>query len=239
MKRHPDWLLGQLPVGMVQEDFFRRFVSIFQEMASTSLDDVDNLVHVPDPSVAPTPLLPWLGAWVGTPAIDSSLPELVQRDLVRTGSAGLAWRGTRRGLVPFLELVAGGPISLVETGGIWREGEAHRVPPRVAIRMPSAGWLNDEDLLALVREEVPVNVELELWVGDSELTARRAPPPEPEPSLEIDPTRPMATVYDVFDRFRDADDPDDEADAADGNATEELDVPSWLRVWENDGDAEP
>jgi phage tail-like protein len=212
MRRNPDWLVAQLPVGMVQEDFFRRFVSIFQEVASTSLDAIDNLVNVPDPSVAPVPLLPWLGSWVGTPAIDGSLPEHVQRDLVRTGSAALAWRGTRRGLVPFLELVAGGPVELRETGGIWREGEAPRVPPRVAIRMPSAGWLSDEDLLSLVREEVPVNVELELWVGDRELTARPQPEPDPEPALDPDPTRPESSVFQA---------------SSDPPATP--DRPSWLR----------
>lgn len=186
MRRHPDWLVAQLPVGMVQEDFFRRFVSIFQEVASSCADDIDNLVHVPDPAVAPAGLLPWLGSWVGTPAIDSSLPELVQRDLVRTGSAGLAWRGTERGLVPFLELVSGGPVELHESGGIWREGEAPRIAPRVEIRLRSAGWLSDADLLALVREEVPVDVELVLWVEGRELTARPEPAPEPEP--DPDPT---------------------------------------------------
>jgi phage tail-like protein len=206
---------------MVQEDFFRRFVSIFHEVASTSLEDIDNLVHVPDPTVAPAPLLPWLGGWVGTPAIDSSLPEQVQRDLVRTGSTALAWRGTRRGLVPFLELVAGAPIELRETGGMWREGEAPRVPPKVAIRMPSAGWLSDQDLLALVREEVPVNVELELWVGERELTARPEPEPDPEPALELDPLRPGSSV------FRDpADLPPDDAPIGD--------APPWLRTWEGE-----
>jgi phage tail-like protein len=168
---------------MVQQDFFRRFVSIFQEVASSGLDDIENLVHVPDPAVAPAPLLPWLGSWVGTPAIDSSLPELVQRDLVRTGSSSLAWRGTHRGLVPFLELVSGGPVRVTETGGIWREGEAPHAAPRVEIHVRSTGWLSDDDLLALVREEVPVNVELVVWVGDRELTA--LPEPDPDPTEEL------------------------------------------------------
>lgn len=204
MKRNPEWLVAQLPVGMVQEDFFRRFVSLFQELGTTSLDDIDNLVNVPDPSVAPAPLLPWLGSWVGVPAIDASLPELVQRDLVRTGSASLAWRGTRQGLVPFLELVAGGPVELEETGGIWREGEAPRVSPRVEVRMPSGGWLSDADLYALVREEVPVNVELVLWVDGRELTAQPEAAPEPEPGedpggrwaydVDLDETAPQPVV---------------------------------------------
>ena len=30
--RHPQWLLNQLPVGMLQSDFFVRFVSIFQAL---------------------------------------------------------------------------------------------------------------------------------------------------------------------------------------------------------------
>jgi phage tail-like protein len=207
MRRHPDWLVTQLPVGMVQQDFFRRFVSIFQDIATTGQEDIDNLVHVPDPSVAPAPLLPWLGSWVGTPAIDSSLPELVQRDLVRTGSSSLAWRGTHRGLVPFLELVSGGPVRVTETGGIWREGEAPRMPPRVEIRVGSTGWLSDDDLLALVREEVPVNVELVLWVGERELTALPEPEPDPDPTLELEDDEIEAPPWLLYEIAREAEGP--------------------------------
>lgn len=169
MRRDPDWLLAQLPVGMLQDDFFRRFVSIFQAVGTTCAEDIDNLEHVIDPTVAPAPLLPWLGTWVGIRVVEPSLPVETQRDLVRTAGRSLAWRGTRRGLVPFLELVSGGPVDLEETGGVWREGEAPRGTPQVRIRVRSTGWLPDEDLVELVRAELPVHVELTLHVGDRQL----------------------------------------------------------------------
>ena len=33
--RSPHWMLNQLPVGMLDGDFFVRFVSIFQELGGT------------------------------------------------------------------------------------------------------------------------------------------------------------------------------------------------------------
>src|SRR5437763_1081784 len=81
--RRSDWLLGQLPMGMLDDDFFVRFVSIFQEVATTMLDDVDNLGNVVDVTVAPEPMVRWLGSWLGLSSIDPSLPHELQRRIVR------------------------------------------------------------------------------------------------------------------------------------------------------------
>ena len=51
--RRDDWLLAQLPVGMLEDDFFVRFVSIFQQVATTMLEDADNIEYVLDPTGAP------------------------------------------------------------------------------------------------------------------------------------------------------------------------------------------
>ena len=122
---------------MVQDDFFRRFVSIFQDVASTYLDTTDGLQHVTDVAVTPTPMLPWLGSWLGTRVIDPSLDEADQRRLVRAAGQALAWRGTRRGLTGWLQVLTGGPVLIDETGGVHREGEAPWRAPRVVIRVSS------------------------------------------------------------------------------------------------------
>ena len=57
MSRNPEWLLQQLPSGMLNDDFFRRYMSIFQTMADTYLDHIDAIEHVFDPSVAPLPMV--------------------------------------------------------------------------------------------------------------------------------------------------------------------------------------
>ena len=45
-RRSPQWLLNQLPVGMLDGDFFVRFVSIFQELGGTLLEDADNIEYL-------------------------------------------------------------------------------------------------------------------------------------------------------------------------------------------------
>ena len=116
--RRNDWLLSQLPMGMLDDDFFVRFVSLFEDVATSYLEGTDNIPNVVDVDVAPPELVRWLGSWIGMPPIDSSLAEDLQRRLVSTASAILAWRGTRQGLEQFLTVVTGGPIEVEESGGI-------------------------------------------------------------------------------------------------------------------------
>jgi phage tail-like protein len=183
-RRSPDWLLDQLPVGMVQDDFFRRFVGIFQEVATSYLDAADGVEHVPDPSVTPAPLLPWLGSWLGTSVIDASLDIDTQRRLVMASGRTMAWRGTRRGLTEWLHVLTGGPVLIDDSGGVHREGEAPGDPPVVRIRVISTGWLPEEEFITLVRAELPAHVGLELFVGDRMVASAPEPEPEPEPGPE-------------------------------------------------------
>ena len=105
--RHPRWLVDQLPVGMVQSDFFVRFVGLFQEMSSTLLDDADLVEHIADVTVTPVPMLQYLAGWVGVESVDKSLPEDLQRTIVRSSSRSLAHRGTVAGLRGFVEMLSG------------------------------------------------------------------------------------------------------------------------------------
>jgi phage tail-like protein len=163
--RRDDWLLAQLPVGMVEDDFFVRFVSIFQQVATTILDGVDNIDHVLDVSVAPDPMVRWLGSWIGADAVDASRPVDVQRLTVRTAATTLSWRGTRRGLQEFLELISGGEVELLDTGGVYVEGTAPATAPGVTIKVQSTGSLPESDFVSLVRDEVPAHVAMQLFVG--------------------------------------------------------------------------
>lgn len=163
--RREDWLLAQLPVGMLQDDFFVRFLSIFQEVGGTLADGVDNLENVLDATVTPVPLVRHLASWIGVPALDDSLPEDLQRRILRTSARMLAWRGTARGLRDFLEMVSGGPAEVEDGGGVYPEGAAPAEPPLVRLRVASTGWLPQEDFVALVRAELPAHARAELWVG--------------------------------------------------------------------------
>jgi phage tail-like protein len=163
--RSPDWLLNQLPVGMLESDFFIRFVSIFQEIGGTLLADADNIENVVDLTVAPEALVRWLGSWIGVGAIDESLPSKLQRRIVASSAATLAWRGTAAGLKRFLELASDGPVRVADGGGVWRDGEAPSDTAWVRMEVESTGWLPEADFVAMVRDEVPAHVRAELYVG--------------------------------------------------------------------------
>lgn len=163
--RHPRWLVDQLPVGMAQSDFFVRFVGIFQEVAATLLDDADLVEHVADATVTPVPMLQALAGWIGIESVDQSLPEDLQRLIVRSSGQSLAHRGTVAGLRGFVEMLSGAPADVVDGGGIWREGEAPGDVAWVNVTVAGTGHLSEDEFVALVRDEVPAHVRVELWVG--------------------------------------------------------------------------
>jgi phage tail-like protein len=172
--RRPDWLVGQLPVGMLDDNFFYRFVSIFQEQAGTYLDGIDNLANTIDPAVAPPAMVRFMAGWLALPAINSALGDEYQRRLVIEASRLQWWRGTKKGLSGLLELFTGGPVEITDSGGVFRYGEAITRTAQVVVRVESIGWLSEADFVELVRDEVPANVDLQLFAGD-----RRIFPPFP------------------------------------------------------------
>lgn len=159
------WLVDQLPLSMLDDDFMVRFLSIFQELADTYMVQADNLEHMVDSTVAPDAMVRALGSWIGVPPIDPSLPDLVQRGIVREHGQMLAWRGTSLGLRSLLEMVTQGPVEVVDSGGVYAEGEAPTNPAHVTIRVESSGWTTEDDLLDLVRSELPAAVSFEVHVG--------------------------------------------------------------------------
>jgi phage tail-like protein len=169
MTRRPDWLVAQLPVGMLEDDFFRRFTSIFQDMADTIVEGVDSIDHSVDVTVAPEPMVRFLGSWIGVHSIDPSLPVELQRAVVRGAADALTWRGTRRGLLTYLGVICGEGVEIDETGGVFREGEAPRAAPTVVVRAPSTGWVTDADFARLVLDELPANTSCTIEVAGRQI----------------------------------------------------------------------
>lgn len=164
--RSPQWLLNQLPVGLLDSDFFVRFVSIFQEVGNGLLDDADNIHNLLDITVTPPEMLRWLGGWIGVDSVDPSLPIELQRLIISGSATSLRWRGTARGLLAFLQMTTGGQCEVTDGGGVWAAGEAPQDVAWVRMTVQSTGWLDEKDFIALVRDELPAHARAELYVGD-------------------------------------------------------------------------
>ena len=164
-RRHPQWLVNQLPVGMLNSDFFVRFVSLFQELAETLLDGADQIEHVPDATVSPVPMLGHLASWIGVSTVDASLPEDLQRLILRSSAKALAHRGTRRGLEGYLEMLSGGPVEVADGGGVWVEGESPDDVAWVRMSVLGTGHLSEDEFVALIRDEIPAHVRAELLIA--------------------------------------------------------------------------
>lgn len=186
--RRDDWLVQQLPVGMVDDEFLVRFVSIFQEMAESVLVQVDNLPHVFDTAVTPDAMVRAIGGWIGVDWIDPSLPDMLQRRIVREYARLLPWRGTKRGLTQLLSLLSGGAVSVEDSGGVYLEGEAPRHAPHVRLEVESVSWTTEADLVRIIRDELPANATFELRV------AGRVVHPVAEPAVTAVPASMQGSV---------------------------------------------
>jgi phage tail-like protein len=162
--RRDDWLVSQLPAGMLEDRFFVRLAALFQELATSLVEDADNVANAIDATVAPPEFVRWLDSWIGLEPLDSALPEPVQRRMVRQGGQNLAWRGTHRALKDTLELVTGGPVTIEDSGGIGRAGTIGERSPFVRVQVTSTGWMSESGLVAAVSDHIPVSVDFEVWL---------------------------------------------------------------------------
>lgn len=163
--RRDDWLVNQLPAGMLGDDFFVRLVRIFQEQAQTLVAHADSLPHLADPQLAPIEMVRYMARWLGTEGIDDSYGPIAQRAVLRMVAETLPWRGTRFALTRLLELYTGGPATIIDGGGVYEE---NRVPDDVAwvrLEVTSTGPLPTEDFIALVLDEVPAHVRTEIVIA--------------------------------------------------------------------------
>ncbi|SEE66125.1 phage tail protein [Ruania alba] len=176
--RQHDWLVGQLPAGMLADDFFVRFVRIFQAEAHTLLSHADTLPHLADPRLAPIEMVRYLSGWLAAPEVDDAYGPHAQRQMLLTVAKTLPWRGTRKALVTLLELYSGAPVTISESGGVFDQGRAPDGARWVRLEVTSTGPLAEEDFVELVRDEVPAHVGVEIvvagrqiWPGDGSAPA--------------------------------------------------------------------
>ncbi len=164
----PGWLVGQLPVGMRDDDLLVRLTTIFERVGATLRSGADATELVADHRVTSAAMLQYQSTWTGLQVLDPELPVLRQRAVLRAMSRAVPRRGTVGALRLLLEAITEAPVEIVEPGGVFREGEAPAHDGRVEVRVRSTGHLTNDELIGLVRDEVPAHLALRLVVvGDA------------------------------------------------------------------------
>lgn len=165
--RYPaGWLVGQLPVGMRDDDLLVRFTSIFEHVASTLRAGADGTEDVADHTVTTPGMLHYQSRWFGPSVLDPELEVRQQRRVLAALGRALPRRGTAEGLRMLLEALTGDGVEVLDPGGVGREGERTGHDGVVEVRVASTGHLREHELGALVRDEVPAHLGVRLIIRD-------------------------------------------------------------------------
>lgn len=159
------WLVNILPLGMQSDDFLVRFLSIFEDVATTLRASADSVSRIADVNVTSAEMVRYLGDWVGAPGVDARLPERVQRNIVLAAGATISGRGTTRALQRMLEAITDGTVEVFDRGGVFRDGAAPTGPSDVYVRAASTGHLRADRFVDLVLSSVPADVPITIEVA--------------------------------------------------------------------------
>jgi phage tail-like protein len=152
------WLTGALPLGMQGDEFLVRFVSIFEEVATTMRSAADSVSRAADVDVTAPGMIRYLASWVGAQALDSRLPLDHQREIARATGAVLGRRGTADAVCTVLGALTRDEVQVDDDGGVYREGAAPASSGHVQVRVASLGHLREQELVDLVLAMVPANL---------------------------------------------------------------------------------
>jgi phage tail-like protein len=98
--------LRYLPELYDQDELMGRFLMLFESFWKPIDTQIGSIHHYFDPRLTPAGFLPWLASWLDL-EIDQSWPEPKIRQLVRWAIALHRSRGTRWGLLKYLEIYTG------------------------------------------------------------------------------------------------------------------------------------
>lgn len=165
---HP---LGELLPGVYLEDSLaQRFTEGLDTVLAPAFVTLDCLDAYLDPLLTPSDFLPWLASWVGI-ELDETWPEGRQRALVAAAARLHRDRGTHRGLVEYVELITGGEVELVESGGTQWSAEPGTAAPgtttpllQVIVRVSDPNSVNRTRLDRAVRDARPAHLPYQVHV---------------------------------------------------------------------------
>jgi phage tail-like protein len=122
---HP---LGTLLPAVFQEDpLAMRLTAALDDVLAPAVATLDCLHCYVDPHVAPGDFVAWLASWVGI-ADDEAWPAERLRATVARAISLYHRRGTVAGLRDEIEVVTGGRVEVIDSGGISASAEPREAP---------------------------------------------------------------------------------------------------------------
>lgn len=111
------WAKGKylrfLPELYESDELMGRFLMLFESFWSPIETQIDNIHNYFDPRITPAKFLPWLASWLDLD-LDESWPEERLRHLIRWAIALHRSRGTKWGLLKYLEIYTGQQAKIIE-----------------------------------------------------------------------------------------------------------------------------
>lgn len=152
--------LQYLPAIYQDSDFLGRFLRIFEDLIVPVEDILQEIPFYFNPRLAPPGFLPWLASWIDL-VLDENWPEERRRELIQRGTDLYRWRGTRRGLLAYLNIYAGVEPELVEhltakAGGPFRF--------TVVLRVPDPSAVDEARIRSIIEAEKPAHTQYELRI---------------------------------------------------------------------------
>ncbi len=105
--------LQSLPAIYEQDELMGRFLMLFESFWSPIETQIDSIYNYFDPRLTPVYFLPWLASWLDV-ELEEHWPEEGRRQLLRWAIALHRSRGTRWGLLKYLELYTGQKAEIIE-----------------------------------------------------------------------------------------------------------------------------
>lgn len=125
--------LQHLPELYEEDELMGRFLMLFESFWAPMDTQIDSIANYFDPRLTPAAFLPWLASWLDL-ELDESWPEEKVRQLIRWAIALHRSRGTRWGLLKYLELYTGCAAKIVEhRADNFVLGDEARLGPAIAL----------------------------------------------------------------------------------------------------------
>lgn len=153
-----------LPAVYLEDDFTRRFTAGLDDVMAPILLSLDCQDAYLDLDLAPPDFLDWLAGWLAVP-VDESWPVELRRKVARHAVELHRWRGTTRGIALALEVVTGGEVEVVDTGGVSCSQVPTETPVpagpatvRVRVRVADPSAVDQARLRQVLTTTVPAHV---------------------------------------------------------------------------------